>query len=73
MSKSIIIDESKRFSKVYQETRKSSKVYDSNITVIVNDTLPFRVKFLPINIPGVSPSNPPPIPLQIIGYSNYIL
>ena len=35
--------------------------------------LPFRVSFRSINIEGYSPSNPPPIPLQVIGYSNWIL
>lgn len=40
---------------------------------VINEVLPFRVRFTAIQIPGVSSSNVPPIPLQIIGFSNYIL
>lgn len=39
----------------------------------VSYSLPFRIKFNSINIEGYSSSNPPPIPLQVIGYSNWIL
>ena len=35
--------------------------------------LPFRVKFTANQIPAVGPGRVPPIPLQVIGYSNYIL
>ena len=42
-------------------------------TVRINEILPFRIRFKAIKIEGVSPTNVPPIPLQIIGYSNYIL
>lgn len=40
---------------------------------LIEQTLPFRIKFTAIQIPGYGPNNVPPIPLQIIGYSNYIL
>lgn len=40
---------------------------------VINEVLPFRIKFTAIQIPGYSPTNVPPIPLQIIGFSNYIL
>jgi len=39
----------------------------------IKHSLPFRVRFTSLNIEGYSPTNPPPIPLQVIGYSNYIL
>lgn len=42
-------------------------------TVKIRHDLPFRVKFTSINIEGYSSTNVPPIPLQVIGYSNYIL
>jgi len=42
-------------------------------TVKINYSLPFRVRFTSINIEGYSSSNPPPIPLQVIGFSNWIL
>lgn len=39
----------------------------------IEQTLPFRIKFTAITIPGYGPNNVPAIPLQVIGYSNYIL
>jgi hypothetical protein len=39
----------------------------------INQVLPFRVKFINIGIEAYGPNNVPPIPLQVIGYSNYIL
>lgn len=42
-------------------------------TAKVSYSLPFRVRFTSINIEGYSSSNPPPIPLQVIGFSNWIL
>lgn len=39
----------------------------------IEQILPFRIKFMSVKIPGSSPSLIPPIPLQIIGFSNYIL
>jgi hypothetical protein len=40
---------------------------------LIEETLPFRVKFTAIMVPGYGPNNVPAIPLQVIGYSNYIL
>lgn len=45
---------------------------DKRISVI-EEILPFRIKFTAVQIPGYGPNTVPPIPLQIIGYSNYIL
>ena len=39
----------------------------------IEEVLPFRVQFINVGVFGYSKNNPPPIPLQIIGYSNYIL
>jgi hypothetical protein len=41
--------------------------------ISINEVLPFRVKFINIGIEAYGPNNVPPIPLQVIGYSNYIL
>lgn len=41
-------------------------------TVLVEETLPFRVRFTNITIPGYGPANIPGIGVQVIGYSNYI-
>lgn len=40
---------------------------------VIEEILPFRIRFTAIQIPGVGPNNIPPIPLQVIGFSNYIL
>lgn len=40
---------------------------------LINEVLPFRIKFTAVKVPGASPTNVPPIPLQVIGFSNYIL
>ena len=42
-------------------------------SVVVEETIPFRVKFTNIQIPGYGPKNIPGIGVQVIGYSNYIL
>lgn len=41
--------------------------------VVINSTLPFRIRLTAIRIEAGGSSSVPPIPLQIIGYSNYIL
>jgi hypothetical protein len=40
---------------------------------VIIEVLPFRVKFTNVSVFGYSKTNPPPIPLQVIGYSNYLL
>lgn len=52
---------------------KIVKINDNQRIVRINEILPFRVKFTSIKIEGSSPSVVPPIPLQVIGFSNYIL
>jgi hypothetical protein len=74
MAKAVIVDEQK------VRTRKlSTKIFPIfNIvrpkrTVLINQTIPFRVKFTNIGIEGYGPNNVPGIGIQVIGYSNYIL
>ncbi|MEY3310733.1 MAG: hypothetical protein RL348_51 [Bacteroidota bacterium] len=59
-------------SKTAAKTKKI-KQEDYARIVLINEILPFRVRFTSIGIEGYSPNNVPPIPLQVIGYSNYIL
>jgi hypothetical protein len=40
---------------------------------VITEVLPFRVKFSAIQIEDIGLGNVPAIPLQVIGYSNYIL
>jgi len=51
---------------------KTSISAPANIAII-NSTLPFRIKFSAIRIEAAGPNAVPPIPLQVIGFSNYIL
>ena len=51
----------------------NSVLFGSSKLSVIEEVLPFRVRFTAIQVPGVSPSNVPPIPLQVIGFSNYIL
>jgi hypothetical protein len=52
---------------------KKIKLADYPRIVLINEVLPFRVRFTSIGVEGFGVGNPPPIPLQVIGYSNYIL
>ena len=49
------------------------RVEEVTRNVIVSDILPFRVRFTAIQIQAIGLGNTPAIPLQVIGYSNYIL
>jgi hypothetical protein len=40
---------------------------------VITEILPFRVKFTAIQVVAIGLGNTPAIPLQVIGYSNYIL
>lgn len=51
---------------------KTSISAPSNISVI-NSTLPFRIRFTAIRIESSGANAFIPIPLQVIGFSNYIL
>lgn len=42
-------------------------------SVKIEEILPFRIRISNIQIPGYSATNPPPITIQVIGFSNYIL
>jgi hypothetical protein len=48
------------------------EIIDTKRGVGINSVLPFRIRFTAIQIPS-SIGNIPAIPLQVIGYSNYIL
>jgi hypothetical protein len=49
------------------------EIKDQRLNVIISEVLPFRVKFTAIQIEPLGLGNTPAIPLQVIGYSNYIL
>ena len=49
-----------------------AEIVDLNRGISINSVLPFRIRFTAIQIPS-SIGNVPAIPLQVIGFSNYIL
>jgi hypothetical protein len=49
------------------------KIEDFTRKTVITEVLPFRVKFTAIQIVAIGLGNTPAIPLQVIGYSNYIL
>jgi hypothetical protein len=55
------------------ENYLNTSIRTSTRSITINEVLPFRVRFSAIRIPAGGPAVVPPIPLQIIGYSNYIL
>lgn len=49
------------------------EILETTRQVRLSDILPFRVRFTAIQIERLGLGNVPAIPLQVIGYSNYIL
>lgn len=73
MATAIIIDDlNNKVKNIYPIDYSLISIKDKTRETIVSSILPFRVKFTPIQIESLS-SNPPAIPFQVIGYSNYIL
>jgi hypothetical protein len=48
-------------------------ITESQRLVQITEVLPFRVRFSAIQVEKIGLGNTPAIPLQVIGYSNYIL
>jgi hypothetical protein len=74
MATAIIIDDlNHKTKKIFPIDYPTAKVEDFTISTVITEVLPFRVKFTAIQIEGLGMGNTPAIPLQVIGYSNYIL
>lgn len=72
MATAVITNKSNLTRKVESKDYSRFKIVPSRRIVRINETLPFRVRFTNIMIPGYNQNNIPGIGLQIIGYSNYI-
>ena len=59
--------------KIEQDFSIKTEVRQNPGKVAINSTLPFRIRLTAIRIEAGGSSSILPIPLQIIGYSNYIL
>ena len=59
--------------RIEQDFSIKSSITSNTGKVVINSTLPFRIRMTAIRIEAGGSTSVPPIPLQIIGYSNYIL
>ena len=74
MAKAVISKKNKVVTKLIETSDYGIiKIRPNKRSVTINEILPFRVKFINIGIEGYSANNVPPIPLQVIGFSNYLL
>lgn len=72
MATAVITNKSNLTRKVESKDYSRFKIIPSKRTVRIDETLPFRIRFTNIIVPGYNQNNIPGIGLQIIGYSNYI-
>jgi hypothetical protein len=73
MATSIILDDINNTTRLIEQVNYPLVQIEENLrTVTINEILPFRVRFTAIQIEDLR-GNVPAIPLQVIGYSNYIL
>jgi len=74
MATAVILDDLKnKTERIFPIDYAVVQVEDLTINTLITEVLPFRVKFTAIQIEGLGIGNTPAIPLQVIGYSNYIL
>ena len=74
MAKAVISKKNKVVTKLIETSDYGIiKIRPNKRSITINEVLPFRVKFINIGVEGYSANNVPPIPLQVIGFSNYIL
>jgi hypothetical protein len=74
MATALIIDKlNSKTGKVSSIDYPVAKVKNFTRNTVITEVLPFRVKFTAIQIQAIGLGNTPAIPLQVIGYSNYIL
>ena len=74
MATALILDElNNKTERVFPIEYSLVKIEDIAINTLITEILPFRVKFTAIQIQAIGLGNTPAIPLQVIGYSNYIL
>jgi hypothetical protein len=74
MATALILDElNNKTKRIFPIDYPLIQVEDFTRTTVITEVLPFRVKFTAIQIVAIGLGNTPGIPLQVIGYSNYIL
>jgi hypothetical protein len=74
MATSVILDDlQNKTERIFPIDYSEVKIKDFTRKTVITEVLPFRVKFTAIQIVAIGLGNTPAIPLQVIGYSNYIL
>jgi hypothetical protein len=74
MATAVILDElNNKTKRIFPIDYPLIHVEDFTRNTLITEILPFRVKFSAIQVVAIGLGNTPPIPLQVIGYSNYIL
>jgi hypothetical protein len=74
MATALILDElNGKTKRIFPIDYPLIQVKNFTINTLITEILPFRVKFTAIQIQAIGLGNTPGIPLQVIGYSNYIL
>jgi hypothetical protein len=74
MATAIILDDlQNKTERIFPIDYPLVQIEDLRINSVITEVLPFRVKFTAIQIQAIGLGNTPAIPLQVIGYSNYIL
>jgi hypothetical protein len=74
MATAIILDDLKnKTERIFPIDYALVQIEDLTRKTVITEVLPFRVKFSAIQIVAIGLGNTPAIPLQVIGYSNYIL
>lgn len=74
MATSVLLDSLKnKTEEIFPIDYPIVQIEDFTVNTVISEILPFRVKFTAIQIEAIGLGNTPAIPLQVIGYSNYIL
>ena len=74
MATAVITDDlNNKVKSIYPVDYSIVKISEGNRQTVIKEILPFRVRFTAIHIEPLGLGNTPAIPLQVIGYSNYIL
>lgn len=74
MATAVLLDSLKgKTERIFPIDYAEVRIKDFTRKAVITEVLPFRVKFSSIQIQPIGLGNTPAIPLQVIGYSNYIL
>ncbi|MEI7674860.1 MAG: hypothetical protein WCI60_03945 [bacterium] len=74
MATALILDElNNKTERIFPIEYPLVQIENLETLVSITEVLPFRVRFTAIQVQAIGLGNTPAIPLQVIGYSNYIL